>query len=281
MRTLLALCLVLPGLPSLPPSPAEPAPKPGALVAVGGGGTTDLVVQRALELAGGPDARMLVVPNASGAPDAGAGSAEFWREKGARDVRVLDLSDAARARAEIAAAEFVWMPGGDQNRLMGALRDAGLLDAVRERWRAGAVVGGTSAGAAVLSATMIVGGDSADLESVRSGGTALADGLGLWEGALVDQHFLKRQRFNRLLAAVLDRPDLVGIGIDERTAVVVHPDGACEVVGDGGVLVVDARPATKSPASKGETHSSSGLTLSVHRAGDRFSLARAPAKDQR
>lgn len=274
------VALVLSVVLAARPAPANDpvATSKGRLIAVGGGGTTDAIVARAIELAGGPKARMLIVPQASGADDAGAKSLEFWREKGLTDVRVLDLKDRAAAIAEIEAASFVWMPGGDQNRLMKALADAGVVDAIRARFRAGALVGGTSAGAAVLSARMIKGGESADLTNVRAGGTEIVDGLGLWPDALVDQHFLKRQRFNRLLAAVLDRPELVGVGIDERTAVVLHPDGACEVIGEGGVLVVDARAAKRRAAAQGEVHSADALSMSMLRAGDRFALARAETR---
>lgn len=255
----------------------RPAPGPdqvpkGRLLAVGGGGTTDAIVARAFELAGGPGKRMLIVPQASESADAGTKSAEFWREKGALDAQVLDLADPARAKVAIAEADFVWMPGGDQKRLMTALQEAGLVEAIRERYRAGALVGGTSAGAAVLSAKMILGGERADLTNVRAGGTEMGEGLGLWVGALVDQHFLKRQRFNRLLAGVLDHPELVGLGIDERTGVVLHPDGACEVVGEGGVLVIDARRATRRPTEKSQVHSADALTMAIHRGGDRFTL---------
>jgi cyanophycinase len=125
----------------------------------------------------------------------------------------------------------------------------------------------------VLSKAMIVGGDTADLKSVRAGGTLIAEGLGLWPDAVVDQHFVQRQRFNRLFACVIDRPELVGVGIDEKTAVILHPDGACEVVGDSVVTVVDARHAKRRPTKAGELHSADGLSLSVLRAGDRFSLA--------
>lgn len=276
MKPLLALALAAAALLPLPqdgaPRPAAPDSR-GRLLAVGGGGTTDAICARALELAGGPGARMLIVPQASSAADAGPSSAQFWREKGARDVRVLDLSDPTAARAEIARADFVWMPGGDQSRLMEALRAAGCVEAIRARYAAGALVGGTSAGAAVLSAAMIVGGDKADLTSVRAGATELAAGLGLWPGAIVDQHFLKRQRFNRLLAAVLDRPELVGVGVDERTAVVLQPDGTCEVVGEGAAVVVDARSAVRRETAPAQAHSASGVTLSIARAGDRFALA--------
>lgn len=245
----------------------------GSLLAVGGGGTTDAIVARAFELAGGKEKRMLIVPQASGSDDAGASSADFWREKGAQDVHVLDLADKDAAIAAIRAAEFVWMPGGDQNRLMEKLRAGGVLDAIRARYQDGALVGGTSAGAAVLSATMIVGGDRADLTAVKGGGTEMEEGLGLWKDALVDQHFLKRQRFNRLLSGVLDYPDLVGVGIDERTGVVRHPDGACEVVGEGGVLVIDARRANRRAPKKGELQSADGLSMSILRAGERFTLS--------
>jgi len=245
----------------------------GRLLAVGGGGTTDAVCKRAIELCGGPEKRMLIVPQASGAEDAGAGSVEFWKEHGAKDVRVLELGDREKALAAIREADFVWMPGGDQSRLMKALLDADLVTAIRERFHAGALVGGTSAGAAVLSSVMIVGGDTADLKSVRGAGTLTTAGLGLWPDAVVDQHFVQRQRFNRLLSCVLDLPQLVGVGIDEKTAVIVHPDGACEVLGDGSVIVVDPRGAQQRSAKAGELHSADGLTLSVLRNGDRFSLS--------
>ncbi len=281
MRTSILACIAV-ALASLVPivgaaqdraAPTTPDAPSGRLLAVGGGGTTDAIVARAIELAGGTKAHMLIVPQASGQPDAGSKSVEFWRKAGVADVQVLDLRDRNKALKAIASADFVWMPGGDQNRLMKALADADLLDALRARHRSGALVGGTSAGAAVLSATMIVGGDSADLESVRAAGTEVTAGIGLWTGALVDQHFLKRQRFNRLLAGVLDHPDLVGVGIDERTGVVVHPDGTCEVLGEGGVIVIDARAANRRPAEKAAAHSADSMRLAVYRDGDRFTLA--------
>jgi cyanophycinase len=268
------LFLTLTCFVSAPSAEERPAPAAkGRLLAVGGGGTTDAIVARALELAGGKEKRVLIVPQASASADAGQSSAEFWREKGALDVQVLALDDREKALAAIRAADFVWMPGGDQSRLMAALREGGVLDAIRARYRDGALVGGTSAGAAVLSATMIIGGERADLTAVKAGGTEMEEGIGVWPNVLVDQHFLKRQRFNRLLSGVLDHPDLVGVGIDERTGVVLHPDGTCEVVGEGGVLIVDARRANRRTAAKGEVHSADALSMSIRRAGEKFTLA--------
>ena len=246
-----------------------PAPK-GKLVIVGGGGTTDEIIQRALALAGGKDARMLVVGQASSDPKAGEESRVFWMEKGATNVGVLDLSDPKAALEEVNKAAFVWMPGGDQVRLMAAFDGMSpILDAIRKRYVEGAVVGGTSAGAAVISSVMLIGGDKADLKSVRAGGSQTSPGFGLWSEAIVDQHFVQRQRFTRLLACVLDHPELLGVGIDEKTAVVVA-NGRAEVIGESTVLVIDARASTRRETKAGELLSADDLKLLVLRRGDTF-----------
>ncbi|MFG0320085.1 MAG: cyanophycinase [Planctomycetota bacterium JB042] len=240
---------------------------PGPLVVVGGGGTPDEVVRRALELAGGKDARVLILPQASSRGDAGRSTAEMFREAGAKRVDIAKLKPARAAREKILAADLLWMSGGSQRRLMEALREARLIDAVREAHANGAVVGGTSAGAAVLSARMITG--EADLEGVGRGRTELEDGLGLWPGVIVDQHFLKRRRNNRLLAAVLDHPGDLGVGIDERTAVIVRGD-RFEVAGTGGVLVYDARQAEIEDGEAGDPHAARGVRLHLLRPGETF-----------
>ncbi len=222
---------------------------PGALVIVGGGGTPDSVVETLFTNSGGRGARMVILAQASSRPEAGEESVTYWKGKGFEHVVSLDLTDVASAREAIASATLIWFPGGDQTRLLEAIEKAGLADAIRARHRAGAVVGGTSAGAAVLSPWMIIGGDTADLTVVRSGTVAMTKGLGLLPGTIIDQHFLKRQRFNRLLSAVLDHPDHVGIGIDEKTAIYVR--GAhFDVLGESGVLVIDARGMERDRAAK-------------------------------
>src|SRR3954452_1370982 len=90
-------------------------PTPGPLVVVGGGGTGPAITKRALEVAGGPNAKVLIVPQASSDPTSGPESAKLWRERGAKDVTVLDVSDSTTARTAIANADLIWMPGGDQN----------------------------------------------------------------------------------------------------------------------------------------------------------------------
>jgi cyanophycinase len=244
----------------------------GALVAAGGGPTVPEIAERALALAGGAGkARVLIVPQASSDPEAGEASATFWREAGAANVAVLDLAERAAALAALRAADLIWIPGGDQNDLVRVLAAARLVDALVERHRAGAVVGGTSAGAAALSAVMLTG--EADLGRIAPGRTGTADGLGLWPGVIVDQHVLARRRLNRLIAAVLDRPDLVGVGVDESTAVIVT-GSRIEVVGRGQAVVVDARAASERAARPGEPSAAKDVRLHVLRPGMTLDLAR-------
>lgn len=237
------------------------------LVIVGGGGTTEAIQQRALALARGKDSRVVVLPQASERADRGEDSAQMWRDAGAKEaVNLSDLTNVERARALLAQADLIWFGGGDQSLLMRDLRAAGLLEFVRERAAAGVVCGGTSAGAAVMSRVMITGDGKDELVRICADVTATSEGLGLLEGAIVDQHFLARQRTNRLVAAVLDHPDLVGVGIDERTALVVE-QGRGEVVGEGQVMFFDARAAKVEPAGSEQRAAAGPLRVHVLRDG--------------
>src|SRR5688572_8397149 len=234
----------------------------GAIVAVGGGGTTDAIVQRTLALAGGKEAVVVVLPQSSAVEGAGDSSVKMWLDAGAKAAAKVDFADPG-AKAAIQRASLIWMPGGDQNRFMKAIEGTGLDAAIRARYEAGAVVGGTSAGAAVLSGAMITG--EADLQSLASGKTVLAKGLGLWADGIFDQHFLARQRNNRLLSAVLDHPTLLGVGIDEATAVIVL-DGQLEVLGRSAIVVFDARRARLQKTEPGQVVAT-GIATSVLRHG--------------
>jgi cyanophycinase len=210
------------------------------------------------------------VPQAS-ATSTGESSAALWRGLGAKEVTVLTLADPAAAVKAVQGADLIWMPGGDQNRLMQALQKTDVSAAIRDRYRHGATVGGTSAGAAVISAVMLTG--EADLDHVRHGATVTHEGLGLWPGVIVDQHFIRRERLHRLLAAVLDRPQLVGVGIDESTAAVVTGT-TFEVVGSGQVVVFDARKATVPPGKKGVFAAAAGVMTHLLNAGMKYDLDR-------
>jgi len=244
------------------------AQSPGPIVAVGGGGTTDAIVQRTLALAGGERAVVVVLPQSSALENAGDSSVRMWSEAGAKSALKVSVAEPG-AKAALEQATLIWIPGGDQNRFMKAIAGTGLDEVIRARHRAGAVVGGTSAGAAVLSERMITG--EADLQSLTSGKTVLAKGLGLWTGGIFDQHFLRRQRNNRLLSAVLDHPHLIGVGIDEATAVIVRGD-QLEVVGRSAVVVFDARQASVSKPEPSGVVSATGVVMSVLRGGMRLVL---------
>lgn len=241
----------------------------GPLVIVGGGSIDPDIVSAALALSGGRNAIVAVLPQSSAEPDAGDSSVKMWLQAGAKEAVNVPFDDRAAASAALRRATLIWIPGGDQNRFMKAIDGTGLDDLIRERHRAGVAVGGTSAGAAVIAGAMFTG--DADLRSLTAGSTVIGQGLGLWPAALIDQHFLKRQRDNRLISAVFDQPSLVGVGIDESTAIIVR-DASFDVIGRSSVVVIDARGAKIDRSSRGGLVSGTGVKLAVLHAGQRYSL---------
>jgi cyanophycinase len=272
MRTLLHTCCVIVLAACFSPvSSAQDLSSPkGHLVIVGGNGLPDAVAARAVALSGGAAARVAICPQASELKETGEDSVAFWKKAGAGEVVEVNVADRAAAVAAVKNATFIWFPGGDQVRLADALQGTGLPELIRRRYADGATVGGTSAGAAVMSAAMITG--DADLQSITAGRTKIAEGFGLLPGAIIDQHFQKRQRMNRLISAVLDHPRGVGIGIDEQTAIIVTGGRRFEVLGDSSVVVIDARRAKVGPAVEGALASGTGLKLHVLVAGMTFDL---------
>jgi cyanophycinase len=248
---------------------AQPAPK-GHLVVVGGGGTPDVVLAKALALAGGPAAKTVVFPQASELAETGDVNVAMWKKAGATDVRWIPLTDPKAAREAVDSAALIWFPGGDQVKLMKAFEGTGVPEVIAKRYHAGAVVGGTSAGAAVMSSLMLTG--DADLQSITAGATKTLPGLGLWPEAIVDQHHLKRQRQSRLISLVLDHPSMVGVGIDERTAVILSGGTKAEVLGESTVLVVDARKAAVEARPEGQRSAARGITLHVLTTGMTFEI---------
>ena len=262
---LLALLSIFAGLdsPAAPDSSLPVQTTRGAVVAVGGGSVPSEVRERILELSGGRDQRVLVIPFASSREGAGERGAQAWRKAGATQVEVIS-DDLAAATAQIEGASLIWLGGGSQNRLLAELQSRQLFALIRKRNEEGLTIAGSSAGAAILSSPMITG--EADLETIRSGKTVVTNALGLCPGFIVDQHFLARRRNNRLISAVLDRPELVGVGIDEGTAAVFR-EGTIEVVGSGLVLDYDARRAKSESVERGALHAAREIHLHIMRAG--------------
>jgi len=253
------------GCASAPAAAPAPAATGGHLLIVGGGPLPDAILRRFVELAGGPGkARIVVFPMASEDPEAGIEITKDFQGMGAQAERIpLDRAGATeQAARRLDVVTGIWFGGGDQSRLTAAIQGTPVERAIHERYRAGAVVGGTSAGAAVMSTPMITGdekhpggkrppkdpGDSSSaFMTIARDNIVTKEGFALLPGAIVDQHFVRRRRLNRLISAVLEHPELVGVGIDESTALEVGPDGRWRVLGESVAVVFDARQARVSP----------------------------------
>jgi cyanophycinase len=254
---------------------AAVAPR-GHLVLNGGGGKPAAVMAKFVELAG--EATVVVFPTASAEADTGEYYRELFSDHGAGQVVVAevrsreDAADPVLAGA-VAAAGGIWFSGGDQRRITEALNGTAVGEAVRAAFVRGAAVGGTSAGTACQSGLMITG--DGDFSVITADNVVLSPGLGLFEGVIVDQHFVARSRHNRLLAVVLEHPELLGVGIDEATAAWVRPDSTFEVLGEGWVVVYDAAAATvrrRARAEGGDALGVQGLTTHVLLPGEVFDL---------
>ncbi len=243
------------------------AGEPGALVIVGGGGTPEMVRKHFVELAGGKKARIAVLPQASSRPNRGEASVGVYSKLGVGEVYNVTLDDSKKARALINRATAIWFPGGSQRQLYQELNKAGLVDFIRGRHRAGIPFAGTSAGAAIMSEVMIP--NAPEKPGLIGGNTPITKGLGLVPELIVDQHFIARHRMDRLLSAVMDHPDRIGVGIGEATAIVVRGDNFT-VMGKGSVVVMDARKAKISDGKSGKLQSGAHLSLNILKAGQTF-----------
>jgi len=239
----LLIVLCLPGLARSAP-PTEQAELPGTLVIVGGGKMPDAVREEFFRHAGGKDrAKIVVIPTASASADEAKETDGFlkqWKDLEPASVTFLHTRDKAKADdAEfvkpIAEATAVWFSGGDQNRLTATYGGTLVSKELVKLFRRGGTIGGTSAGAAVISDLMIAGGTDE---------AKTAEGFGLLPGVVIDQHFTQRKRIARLHGAVEKNPGYVGLGIDESTAVIAR-GRTLKVLGEGTVTATLAKSETK------------------------------------
>ena len=215
------------------------------LVVVGGGTRPPDAVKKFVEWSGGAKARILIITWASGVPDESfealkktfSAQNAVSIEHGA--VRPLDAEKRVRFIEQLKNATGVFFSGGDQNRIMDVLVDAGLLEMIRGKYAAGTPFGGTSAGAAVMSDPMMTG--DADLKILDGTKVGVRKGLGLIPNVMFDQHFLVRQRHNRLFSFIIKNPGFLGIGIDEDNAVLITDNRNLQVVGSTQVMFIDAK----------------------------------------
>ena len=222
----------------------------GHLIVIGGAEDKirdRVILSRFVALAGGSAARISVVATASSfAAEVGERYREVFTDLGAARVDPVLAQDRPAANddtnaALVERATGVFLTGGNQLRLSSTIGGTQLSRAIEQRYHAGAVVAGTSAGASALSTHMIAFGASGLTPKQRM--AQISAGLGLLPGVIIDQHFQQRNRLGRLLALVAQNPSLLGIGIDEDTAGVVTPDHVFEVIGRGSVTIVDGTAA--------------------------------------
>ena len=210
----------------------------GHLVLAGGGPTPAAVFERTLALSGGRLAIVAVLPQTFPNDTIADAAVAMWRALHAAEVIKVSRTDAAMARAVLARATLIWIPGGFPSHFMQTLAATPLAEIIRERFSSGVTIGGASAGAVAMSSTMLA--DEVAPDGTPLAGPTTIEGLGLWPEAIVSPHFTERHRLPSLIPIVRDHPNLIGIGLDEGTAVIVFK-GAFDVLGRGTVSVVDAR----------------------------------------
>lgn len=254
--------------------------RPGHLVVVGGAEDQirdKVILKRFLDLAGGGGANILILTAATANPQAA------WRryeraflDLGTSNVSHLDIGNADDANtpdvvSRILGADGVFITGGDQNRLMDKLVETTAARALHTAFHLrGCCIGGSSAGAAVMSLSMLAEGHTPKLPEKDA--ARLAVGLGFVTNAIIDQHFSERRRLGRLMSVLAQRPDLLGVGIDEDTALVIERGLGIEVIGNGAVTLLDGRRMRTNfqRVDSSEPLEMLGVTLHVLPAGNRY-----------
>lgn len=197
---------------------------------------------------------------------------------GVKNIKILDISERKDAYKEenislIKEASLVFFTGGDQLKITSLIGGTPIYTILNERAEEGVYIVGTSAGASVMSDTMIIEGDSE--EAPKKCTLKMSPGLGLIKNVIIDQHFDQRGRIGRLLGGIAQNPEVLGIGIDENTAIAVNKNGDIEVIGEGAVYFIDGSNISYTNVSEQnieEVLSIYNVKLHVLKAGNKFSL---------
>lgn len=228
-------------------------PRRGPLLVIGGAESKEPgapILGTLVALAGGTAARIALIPTASRDAEGKERTyGELFRAAGVERVVCLPIDSREEANREdyvraVYDSTAVFLTGGDQNRISALLGGTEVAKAMHRANKTGLVVAGTSAGASAISEHMIAEGGTG--LHPRKHMLHLAPGLGLLRRVVVDQHFLQRQRLGRLLSIVAQNPFVLGLGIDEDTAMLVAPDYTMQVLGAGVVTIVDGRELAES-----------------------------------
>lgn len=264
------------------PSPTNGDSERGYIIPIGGAEeklSNPEILDRFIGICGGKSARIAIIPTASELEDTGRNYEKLFRRLGVNHARVLPFitrEDCASTEhlGYIDKANGVFMTGGNQLRLSTTLGGTAAAQMIRRRNAEGMHVAGTSAGAAFMPEHMIAGGNEGSTPSPDS--VTLAPGLGLTNNFIIDQHFRQRDRLGRLLTALAYNPFAVGIGLDEDTAAFIRPDVDLEVVGSGGITIIDPTDLSYSSmdrARRDDPVSLIDVKLHILISGGRFDIA--------
>jgi cyanophycinase len=253
----------------------------GTLFIIGGGDRTVEMINELVDLSGiRNDGYIYVLPMASSDPD----SAIIWAREDFLTAGVSKVPGYNFMGGEtppkpqldsLRNARLIYISGGDQSRFMSVVLNTPLMDAIHEAYKNGSVIAGTSAGAAVMSKKMITGNQKkhpeadAGFVTIEAENIEITEGLGLLKDVIIDQHFIKRQRLNRLIAISIENPEELCIGIDESTAIVVKRKNI-RVTGAGQVISIRNRSAAKTV--KNGMLGTDKLQISVYLPGQSFNL---------
>lgn len=253
----------------------------GKLYIIGGGKRPPEMIHEMISLSGiDKEGFAIVLPMASEEPDtAFFYSQKQFRDQGIDNVYRIDIEKGETVTGSkmdsIVNAGLIYITGGDQVRFMDAILNTSYHEAIQKAYIRGAVIAGTSAGAAVMSKKMITGREhkypeyTGNFRTIESENIEIAEGLGLITTAIIDQHFVYRMRMNRLISVAIENPDEICIGIDEATAIIVEGDSA-RVSGISQVIVVENQSGAIE--IRNGLLGTSGLRLSVFTPGDQFYL---------
>lgn len=275
----ITICVLIGSVFYSTPTSAQDSQSKGKLVIMGGGSRPSDMVDRIIKESGiDRSGYGIILPMSSVEPDSAVYYAKRqFVEKGLHNIYGLDfVKDEVLSKSKVDSirnAKMVYISGGDQNRFMAIVAGTAIENAIHESYAKGNLIAGTSAGAAVMSKMMITGTElkhpDRTLRNIETDNIEIGTGLGMLTDVIIDQHFVKRSRYNRLISAVIEQPDKLGIGIDEATAILVSGTKA-EVIGDSQVIVL--KNAKRSKNTHEDKLGAHDLQLNIYLPGEQFSL---------
>ena len=254
----------------------------GKLFIIGGGNRSDKLMNQLLSISNLQKKDYIVVlPMSSEQPDSAYIYFKKQVEKLTPNPIVMLNFNKQTATNQVLVdslqkAKLIFISGGDQSRFMGLVHNTPVFEAIHQAYSNGSTISGTSAGAAVMCEHMITGNQklqtkyTSTFDNIRYNNLETAVGLGLIKNVIIDQHFLKRSRYNRLLSALVEFPTHTGIGIDESTAIIVR-NKEIEIVGESEVIVV-RKPKGITKVPKNNIIGIKSLEMSIHYEGQKFKI---------